>query len=71
LIKRAGYKNAAQARRYFEGHIAEAFALLITINSRSGESHAGGHLFLDEEVDALPDRLYARQGLVADRVFAR
>jgi hypothetical protein len=27
--------------------------------------------FLDEEVDALPDRLYARQGLVAERVFAR
>jgi predicted transposase YbfD/YdcC len=35
LIKRAGYTNAAQARRYFEGHIAEALALLITVNSRS------------------------------------
>lgn len=35
LIKRAGYKNAAQARRYYEGHIAEAFTLLITVNSRS------------------------------------
>src|SRR3990170_911939 len=35
LIKRAGYINAAQARRYFEGHIAEAFALLITVNSQS------------------------------------
>lgn len=29
LIKRAGYTNTAQARRYFEGHLAEAFALLI------------------------------------------
>jgi predicted transposase YbfD/YdcC len=35
LIKRAGYNNSAQARRYFEGHIAEAFSLLITVNSRS------------------------------------
>lgn len=35
LIKRAGYKNAAQARRYYEGHIDQAFALLITVNSRS------------------------------------
>lgn len=35
LIKRAGYKNAAQARRYFEGHIAEAVALLTTVRSRS------------------------------------
>jgi predicted transposase YbfD/YdcC len=35
LIKRAGFINAAQARRYFEGHIAEAFNLLITVNSRS------------------------------------
>jgi len=35
LIKRAGYKNAAQARRYYEGHIDEAFTLLITVNSRS------------------------------------
>jgi len=35
LIKRAGYINAAQARRYFEGHIPEAFALLITVNLRS------------------------------------
>ena len=35
LIKRAGYKNAAQARRYFDGHLPEAFALLITVKSRS------------------------------------
>lgn len=35
LIKRAGYKNAAQARRYYEGHIPDAFALLITVKSRS------------------------------------
>jgi predicted transposase YbfD/YdcC len=35
LIKRAGYKNAAQARRYFEGHLQEAFSLLITVNSQS------------------------------------
>ncbi len=30
LIKRAGHSNAAKARRYFEGHIAEAFGLLLT-----------------------------------------
>lgn len=35
LIKRAGYQNAAQARRYFEGHIDQAFSLLITVKSRS------------------------------------
>jgi len=35
LIKRAGFRNAAQARRYFEGHLLDAFALLITVNSRS------------------------------------
>lgn len=35
LIKRAGYKNAAQARRHFDGHIDEAFALLVSTNSRS------------------------------------
>jgi predicted transposase YbfD/YdcC len=35
LIKRAGYKNAAQARRYFEGHIDLAFCLLTSVNSRS------------------------------------
>lgn len=35
LIKRAGYINAAQARRYFEGHLQEAFALLVSVNSPS------------------------------------
>jgi predicted transposase YbfD/YdcC len=30
LIKRAGHNNAAQARRHFDGHIAEAFGLLLT-----------------------------------------
>jgi len=35
LIKQAGYKNAAQARRYFEGHIDQAFALLISGKPRS------------------------------------
>ena len=35
LIKRAGYHNAAQARRYYEGHIAEAFAMLISSVSLS------------------------------------
>jgi predicted transposase YbfD/YdcC len=30
LIKRVGYTNTAQARRYFEGHLNEAFGLLIT-----------------------------------------
>jgi predicted transposase YbfD/YdcC len=33
LIKRAGFKNAAQARRYFEGHLEEAFQLLISTRS--------------------------------------
>jgi predicted transposase YbfD/YdcC len=35
LIKRAGYKNAAQARRYFEGQIDQAFTLLTTVKSCS------------------------------------
>lgn len=35
LIKRTGYKNAAQARRYFEGHLDQAFSLLTTVKSRS------------------------------------
>jgi predicted transposase YbfD/YdcC len=35
LVKRAGYQNAARSRRYFEGHIDEAFALLTTVKSRS------------------------------------
>ena len=30
LIKRAGFDNAAKARRYYDGHIAEAFHLLLT-----------------------------------------
>jgi predicted transposase YbfD/YdcC len=35
LIKRAGYDNAARARRYYDGHIAEAFGLLLTANCPS------------------------------------
>lgn len=35
LIKRAGFQNAAKARRYFEGHLADAFQLLITTNCHS------------------------------------
>jgi predicted transposase YbfD/YdcC len=31
LIKRAGYDNAAKARRHFDGHIDEAFRLLISV----------------------------------------
>lgn len=34
LIKRAGYNNAAKARRWFAGHLDQAFALLITTSSR-------------------------------------
>lgn len=30
LIKKAGHSNAAKARRYYDGHIAEAFGLLLT-----------------------------------------
>jgi predicted transposase YbfD/YdcC len=30
LIKRANFKNAAEARRHFDGHLNEAFALLLT-----------------------------------------
>jgi predicted transposase YbfD/YdcC len=30
LIKRAGYSNAAKARRYYEGHIDQAFLLLLS-----------------------------------------
>ena len=32
LIKRAGYDNAAKARRYYEGHIDQAFSLLISVS---------------------------------------
>lgn len=35
LIRQAGFQNAAQARRWFAGHIDQAFALLTTPNSRS------------------------------------
>jgi hypothetical protein len=35
LIKRAGYQNAAQARRNFEGQIDAAFDLLLTTNCLS------------------------------------
>lgn len=35
LIKRAGHNNAAKARRYYEGHLEEAFRLLITANCLS------------------------------------
>ncbi len=34
LIKRAGYNNAAKARRWFAGHLGQAFSLLITTLSR-------------------------------------
>jgi len=34
LIKQAGFHNAAQARRWFDGHIDQAFALLVSANSR-------------------------------------
>ena len=29
LLKTAGFTNAAQGRRWFDGHLSEAFALLI------------------------------------------
>jgi predicted transposase YbfD/YdcC len=35
LIKRAGFTNAAKARRYYEGHLDEAFRLLITTKCHS------------------------------------
>jgi predicted transposase YbfD/YdcC len=35
LIKRAGYTNAAKARRHYDGHIQEAFGLLIAANCPS------------------------------------
>ena len=35
LIKRAGYPNAAKARRYFEGHLDQAFRLLLTVSCHS------------------------------------
>jgi predicted transposase YbfD/YdcC len=35
LIKRAGYSNAPKARRYYKGHIDEAFRLILTTKSHS------------------------------------
>mgnify|MGYP001767097519 CR=1 FL=1 len=35
LIKRAGYDNAAKARRYYDGHLDEAFHLLTTTRLHS------------------------------------
>jgi len=35
LLKRAGFTNAAQGRRWFEGHLLDAFALLLAGNSLS------------------------------------
>ena len=35
LLKRAGFTNAAKGRRWFEGHLQEAFALLLAGNSLS------------------------------------
>ena len=35
LLKMAGFTNAAQGRRWFDGHLEEAFALLIAANSLS------------------------------------
>ena len=35
LLKRAGFTNAAKGRRWFEGHLPEAFALLRSANSLS------------------------------------
>ena len=34
LIRRAGYSNAAKARRWFAGHLEQAFALLTTTHAR-------------------------------------
>lgn len=34
LIKQAGFRNAAQARRWFDGHLDQAFALLVSGDSR-------------------------------------
>lgn len=34
LLKRAGFTNAARARRWYAGHLNEAFVLLTTTNSR-------------------------------------
>jgi predicted transposase YbfD/YdcC len=34
LIKRAGYSNAAKARRWFSGHLDQAFSLLLSTQAR-------------------------------------
>jgi len=39
LIKRAGHDNAAKARRYYEGHIDQAFSLLISASRLSSKGH--------------------------------
>jgi hypothetical protein len=35
LLNRAGFVNSTKSRRWFEGHIQDAFALLISANSFS------------------------------------
>jgi len=35
LLKRAGFTNSAKGRRWFDGHLADAFALLTSVNSFS------------------------------------
>jgi len=35
LLKRAGFTNAAKGRRWFEGHLHDAFALLVSVNPLS------------------------------------
>lgn len=35
LIKRAGHSNTAKARRHYDGHVAEAFGMLLTANPLS------------------------------------
>jgi hypothetical protein len=35
LLKQAGFSNAAKGRRWFEGHLPAAFALLCSGNSLS------------------------------------
>jgi hypothetical protein len=34
LIKQAGFRNAAQARRWFDGHVDQVFALLFSAYSQ-------------------------------------
>lgn len=35
LLKRAGFTNSAKGRRWFDGHLQDAFALLVSVNSFS------------------------------------